>query len=257
MSKKLILISFLLLSLATQGHAAVQINDTVVFIDPPKVAAITPDVVPADTLTFEERKFEQGFQDSYTEEDFVYERKAAGLSQWDRFMEWLSRLLKDIFTFSRESGTSKVIVVLIRVIAIGIILFVVYLIVRAILDKEGMWIFGRQRKKIQVEDITAENIHEMDFNQLVNETKDTGNYRLAVRYYYLWVLKKLSLREIIDWDWDKTNSDYLYEIKDSGLKKDFEYLSYLYDYSWYGEFPLDANEFARAEKAFQKTLNTL
>lgn len=257
MNKKLVILFIIVCSFCLQGHAAAQVNDTVTFMDPPEAVATPPNVVKSDTLTFEERKFEQGFQENYTDEDFVYERKAAGLSQWDRFMEWLSRLLKDIFTFSRESGTSKVIVVLIRVIAIAIILFVVYLIVQAILNKEGMWIFGRQRKKIQVEDITAENIHEMDFNQLVNETKDTGNYRLAVRYYYLWVLKKLSLREIIDWDWDKTNSDYLYEIKDSGLKKDFEYLSYLYDYSWYGEFPLDANEFARAEKAFKKTLNTL
>lgn len=248
MSKNIFLIVLLLQLLCNPATAFAQVSDSIVPVQA---------VVQSDTVQFRECKFERSFKENYTGDDFVYERKSAGLSQWDRFLQWLGRILRDIFTFSSESGASRVIVVIIRVAAICIILFVVYLIVRAILNKEGIWIFGRSRKNIQVDDATAENIHVMDFGKLVNETKDTGNYRLAIRYYYLWLLKKLSVREIIDWDWDKTNSDYLYEIQDIMLKKDFQYLSYLYDYSWYGEFSLDADEFSRAERAFQKTLNTL
>ncbi|PZR21208.1 MAG: DUF4129 domain-containing protein, partial [Flavobacterium psychrophilum] len=176
---------------------------------------------------------------------------------WDRFWEAVGNFLDSLFSSGSKATGTSAFGIFMRILAFLLIGFVVYMIVRIILKKENMWIFGRSSKKIQSNDITIENIHELDFNKLTEETKNEGNYRLAIRYYYLWVLKKLSSREIIDWHWDKTNSDYLYEIKDNTLRKDFEYLSYLYDYSWYGEFPIDSDAFIKAEKAFRKTLNTI
>ena len=133
-----------------------------------------------------------------------------------------------------------------------------YLIIKIIVNKEGSFrIFGRSARNITVNEVFEEDIHHMDFGQLIAGTKHKEDYRLAIRYYYLWLLKKLAAREIIDWHPDKTNTDYVYEIKDGALRKDFEYLSYVYDYSWYGEFTVDATAFGKAEKAFIKTINTL
>lgn len=231
------------------------------YTDPPLVLdtlAVTVDNASVnDSVMYAERKFDSNFKEKYSEPEFVYERKAAERTQWDRFIEWLAGLINDIFSFGKSDKASSAIVIIIRTIAVLILLLVIYLIVKAILNKEGSWIFGRSRKKITANDVTVEDLMVMDFDKLVGETKKTGDYRLAVRYYYLWLLKKLSAREIIDWNFEKTNSDYLYEIKDERLKTDFEYLSYLYDYSWYGEFPLDEAAFNKAEKAFTKTFNTL
>ncbi len=211
---------------------------------------------PENTLYYKERKFDEGFQDNYSGSDFEYE-KTVPKSDWDRFKEWLIRFLNRLFSSSGDAPEANWLVILIRILAFAAIGLVVYFIVRAILNKESLWIFGRANKKIAAHDLAEENIHEMDFATLVTDTTRSGNYRLAVRYYYLWLLKKLSNRELIQWHWDKTNSDYLYEINDKGLKKDFEYLSYVYDHSWYGGFPVDEKAFQKAEKAFQKTLNTL
>jgi hypothetical protein len=210
------------------------VQDTVA---PPEVTFISGYT---DTLFYKERAFKPDFKEAYTGTDFKYEVKAKSRSQWDRFLEWLARILSEIFNVGSKTTST-----------------LAYVIVKAIINKEGIWIFGRSRKNIRVEDVAGENIHEMNFDQLIDDTKATGNYRLALRYYYLWLLKKLSARAIIDWNWDKTNRDYLYEINDRQLRDNFEYLSYLYDYSWYGEFPLDDASFAKAEKAFKKTLNTL
>jgi hypothetical protein len=204
-----------------------------------------------------QRKFDPKFKERYDSSEFNYHTKIAAKSAWTRFWEWVGDILRQIFSFGDKAQSAPLFVILIRLLAILLIGFVVYLIVRAILNKEGMWIFGKSGKKITVSDLGEENIHEMNFSDLIANTKKDGDYRLAVRYYYLWVLKKLSAREIIDWHWDKTNSDYLYEIKNDALKKDFEYLSYVYDYSWYGDFPVDEYAFARAERAFLKTINTL
>ncbi len=215
--------------------------------------------IPTDTLvTTTPRKFEPGFKDDYRGDDFVYEKKSQGESLWDRFLKWLGDVLDDIFSFGSGVEGAPAYAIIIRIFLFLVLGFVVYLIVRALINKEGnLWIFGRSAKNIAVHDLTEENIHQMDFRSLIEDTRRSGDYRLGIRYYYLWLLKSLSAREIIDWHWDKTNTDYLYEIKDAAMRKDFEYLSYIYDYSWYGEFEIDSTAFAKAEKAFLKTLNTL
>ena len=73
----------------------------------------------------------------------------------------------------------------------------------------------------------------------------------------MWLLKKLAANEIIVWDLEKTNSDYLYEIKNQASKDEFEYLSYLYNHIWYGEFDIDQETFDKAKTAFEKSIKNL
>ena len=132
--------------------------------------------------------------------------------------------------------------------------FVIYLIVRLIINKEGQWVFSKNKKKIMVSEMVEENIHTIDFKEIIHQAKANKEYRLTIRYYYLWLLKSLSDKEIIEWDIEKTNSDYLYEIQSPTLKENFKYLSYIYDYSWYGEFEINETDFSKAEKAFEKAI---
>lgn len=214
-------------------------------------------VTAAQTPTYKDRSFSNNLKEKYNSPEFSYESKTKAKSAWDRFWDAVGRFFDRLFSIGNKAGDSSVLDIFMKILALLIIVAAIYMVVRIILKKEGVWIFGRSRKKISVQDVIEEDIHQMDFKQLIHNTKTTGDYRLAVRYYYLWLLKKLSANEIIDWHWDKTNSDYLYEIKNTILKKDFEYLSYVYDYSWYGDFPINEAAFAKAEKAFLKTLNTL
>ncbi len=230
----------------TYTDSLAMLQDTVFETAPPKMAVNSP--------VYSKRSFKTDFKEKYSDADFKYETKAVTKTWWDRFLEWLDSL------FGNKSGNASNVNwvdLFLYTVAFLVMGGVIYLIVRSVLNKESIWIFGRSRKKIHVQDAEAENIHVMDFKQLVEDTKATGNYRLALRYYYLWLLKKLSAREIIDWHWDKTNSDYLYEIKDNNLRKNFEYLSYVYDHSWYGDFPIDETAFVKAERSFKKTINTL
>jgi hypothetical protein len=145
-----------------------------------------------------------------------------------------------------------------KVLAICLIIFVVYLIVKSILNKEGQWIFGKNsdRKIINYEDV-EKNLKLIDFQKLIAQTIKNGENRLAVRYYYLWLLKRLSEKEIIFWDVEKTNSDYVYEISNPEMKQNFSYLSYLYNYIWYGEFDLDQETFEKAQQAFENSIKKL
>ena len=132
------------------------------------------------------------------------------------------------------------------------------LIVKAILNKEGQWIFGKSTtKKIINHDDIERNLQHIDFEKLIASTLKLGNQRLSIRYYYLWLLKKMSEKNIIDWNPEKTNSDYWYEIKAESLKNDFSYLSYLYNYIWYGEFEITATSFESMKKTFETTIQSI
>jgi hypothetical protein len=80
---------------------------------------------------------------------------------------------------------------------------------------------------------------------------------LAIRYYYLTSLKGLSTKEIIEYHKDKTNSEYLFEIENTTIRKEFSYLSYIYSYVWYGEFHVNEASFTIAQNKYQSFLNRL
>ena len=211
----------------------------------------------ADTVSYNQKDFEKGYQKKYSDSEFIYKVKSKPDTQWDRFLKWLGNFLRELFSFGNKTSNASWFVIIVRILLFAIVGYVIYLIVASLLGKDSLWLFRRSQKKVSVDDIIEQDITQMDFRQLIENTKKDGDYRLAVRYYYLWLLKTLTYREIIKWHPDKTNTDYLYEIKDSTLRKDFEYLSYVYDYSWYGDFHIDNEAYIKAEKAFQKTLNTL
>ena len=215
---------------------------------------------PPPAPVYLKKSFDKDFKKRYTDDDFNYKEEKAEESWFEGLFTGIRNILKAIFGESKESNKSSSDgsgFPVFELLAIVAILGVVYFVARAILQKEGYWIFGRSSKRIVTNDLTVENLHEMDFATLISQTKSAQDYRLALRYYYLWLLKKMAARNVIDWNWEKTNSDYYYEIKDNALRDDFKYLSYVYDHSWYGEFPIDEKSFGKAEAAFQKTLNTI
>lgn len=199
--------------------------------------------------------FENDFQKKYTDTRFIYESKASQKSAWERFRERMRRLYESIFGFKTSAETDKAIDITVYTLAILLTVGVVYLIVRALMNDEGKWILGRSSdKKLVAYDNLEESLLETNFQKLITNSEKKGDQRLTIRYYYLWLLKSLSEKGHIEWDIEKTNSDYAHEIKDSQLKKEFVYLSYLYDYIWYGEFEVDKLTYDKAKASFNKTI---
>lgn len=197
-------------------------------------------------------------KEKYNSKEFRYEVKLDDKSLWDSFKEWLAYWFKKIFGLSNMDVSSDYVEITLKVLAVLIVIYVIYLIAKLILNKEGQWVFGKSTtKKIIHDDDIEKNLIHVDFDKLIKETLRDGNNRLAIRYYYLWILKKLSEKSIIEWHSDKTNTDYLYEIKSADLKSDFQHLSYLYNYIWYGEFEMNDRTFQHAKKAFENTLQSL
>lgn len=149
---------------------------------------------------------------------------------------------------------------ILRVIAyaciIGVILFILYAVTKNIKP-------GSPKRTITGEtDASAhvENIEDLDVNSLLRKTIADGNFRLAIRLYFLGLLKELNAQGIISWKKDKTNHDYLSEL--SG--KDFYYdevrkLTLAYEQVWYGEHRLTTELYQQLFTEFEnlhQKLNT-
>ncbi|RYY68315.1 MAG: DUF4129 domain-containing protein, partial [Chitinophagaceae bacterium] len=57
----------------------------------------------------------------------------------------------------------------------------------------------------------------------------------------------------IDYEPDKTNSRYVYELPES-WRNDFSKLVFQYEYVWYGHFDIDNNQYANVQKGYDAFL---
>ena len=71
-----------------------------------------------------------------------------------------------------------------------------------------------KREELKKEDIQdgVENIEDVDIESLLARAREEGNFKIAIRLYYLLLLKKLHTLNVIVWKKDKTNRDYLSEL---------------------------------------------
>jgi ATP-dependent Zn protease len=144
-----------------------------------------------------------------------------------------------------------------------ILAIVVLSLVYFILKNAGGFQFGTARQKIKINSSTekewedVEHIENNDFPRLIQNAKDNKDYRRAIRYYYLWVLQKLTDRNFIKFNKDKTDYEYFLELGQNPIREDFSHTNYIYDYIWYGNFSISEREFAIAESIFQRTLKKL
>ncbi len=204
--------------------------------------------------SIETRSFEEDLSQKYQGDEFDYDVKT-GESQnlLLRALRWLFNGLGDIFGFDISPNTLKVIQYLIYVL---MALLVIYLIVRFLVNERFGSIFTKKATSILDIDLSEQHIENLDLESLMNEALKNKDYRLAVRYQFLKVLKHLSQKQLIDWHFEKTNSDYEKELKETRLKTKFKEVSYLYEHIWYGEKPITVQQYQKTDDRFN-ALNIL
>ncbi|MCT3674133.1 DUF4129 domain-containing protein [Elizabethkingia anophelis] len=198
--------------------------------------------------------FDAKFKEKYQGSDFDYSVNKPKESLWQKFKKWLGELLNDWFQSNSLRGANDLFYVLLRIIAIVLIGFVLYVIIRFVLSRNGNWVFSKKSKKLNPEDRTiTENIHELDLPSLIKNYEDKKEYRSAVRYQFLYLLKLMTDKNMLEWDPEKTNRDYIRILSGNALQSDFQKLSFVFENVWYGERTIGENEYAIFRKQYQQT----
>lgn len=229
----------------------------VLYLHPAQVHAQALKPVKADTALRKDSsdiapaKFNrEAIRDYQDQKEFQYDdNQAQQLSWWDKFWMMVWAIIGRLFVGAASNYVLKYFF-----IGAGVAI-IIYIVIKMV-GAENIF-SKRSQETILPYDVITENIHDIDYDQELNRLISEGKYRLAVRMLYLQSLKKLSDAQIIQWQPDKTNYNYLTEISKPELKNGFSDLTLQFDYIWYGDFPIDADKFEPIKQSFNQFNNQI
>ena len=204
---------------------------------------------PLDSTQLTVRQIPESALSLYLEDKaFQYDRPPRTMSLWDRFVAWFWEMISDLFIRYGASDAWG------YVFYGAAILFGAWLVYQIFQSNFSGVLYGRSRRNQAEARILnrVEDIHDIDYERQIQDAIAAHQYRLAVRLYYLYVLKTLSDSKQIDWKIDKTNHDYLSEMTGSPLSQPFSEMTRAFEYAWYGDRPLDETAFQRVQHSFQQ-----
>lgn len=181
-----------------------------------------------------DKKKIEGFQ---KDKRFDYSKeKEQGVSAWDRFQLWLFEKFGKLFNVVSNSGVAGIVVIVIIALLFSLLML-------KFLGIDFRKVLGKKEIDAPEIDFYTENVNEMNFDSLISNALKNKDYRLVTRFLYLKNLKLLSDKEIIDWRVNKTNYSYQHEISNPTLRSKFLEITLIFDYIWYGEFPVSEESF--------------
>jgi hypothetical protein len=206
-------------------------------------------------------------QQYYSDDYYRYERKK-GL-EGETFFD---RMLRSLFDRDEReeqdpnmpnSGSAQSITTgaqalnyLLLAVAVGLL---VWGLIRALKSGAAGKIFSGKTKDEEEIDASVEDvdIHAINYENQIAAARDRGDFRYAVRLWFLNTLKNFSDRELLHWKPEKTNMDYFYELSGNPVQQKFGDASRVYDFVWYGEREINANDYENAEQQFRELNRSL
>ncbi len=197
-----------------------------------------------DSSAVNVRNFNEVSVNAYkNEKQFQYDKIGEPvLSLWDRFWMWFWDMVNQILSTPAGKTTFKTVLIILGIAA------VIFFIYKLMGDKTNL--FGGKGAKGLPYEIGNEDIHTISFEDAIREAIANENYRLAVRLVYLHSLKLLSDKQLIDWKPGKTNTAYVFELKDHPLFTSFNNLTQEFEFAWYGGEEVSKEHYQEIDTAF-------
>ena len=196
-----------------------------------------------DTLKREFRAIEfDSVQAVNSDKGFYYKRYMDSLLRATQFKVQKPRRSVDL---SGSDFFSSIFGIIFWILAIGLFGYLVY---RLFLSNSSF--LSRNRKNIASDIAVVEEENASDPDSLLRNAIRNGNYRLAVRYLYLQSLQRLSEKKFIELNSNKTNYEYVMEVRRHKFANEFASLTLQYEYVWYGEYPVDERLFEQIQGSF-------
>jgi len=200
---------------------------------------------PHDTAQIALHKFDSNALQAYKQsEDFQYNNMNSSRNWFERLLKWLNQYL------GSTSSTKRNIVWEILGYAIAIAAVVLILLQLFQVKLAHFW----YKKALTTDDSipqTQAALEHIDFDQLIQDEVQKGNYTIAVRLLYLETLKLLSQASLIEWRPEKTNLAYHKELAHTPFGRDFYQLASSYEHVWYGNFSLDLATYHKIAAIFR------
>ncbi|MBS0026637.1 DUF4129 domain-containing protein [Chitinophaga sp. 22321] len=161
---------------------------------------------------------------------------------------WLERLMVALF---RSIAAIRFIVMILLLIGLGLLVY-------WYMKTNGMSFFRKPKLIEGLEEIQEEELHSAgEYQEKINAAVAAGDMRQAIRWWYLYTLFQLAGREMIVPGREKTNNDYLRNMRSSPYYKKFAALTLDYEYIWYGGFDVSEDNFRNINQEFRDFNNAI
>ena len=255
----MILIRLLILSilsiLITAQLCLAQRSATAVKTDYFNYSDSTKKILPANEEEFivDVRILSEDILDKYKNDPaFNYEGGPEEADDWiTKIRNWINQQL-NFLRYSKAYST------LLDYLYYGVMVLALILIIRGLIkaDRRGL-LFGKvNSNEIKIIE-SDEDISRLNFDELISSAIENKQYKLAIRYLFLKSLKLLSEKGLIELRNNKTNYQYLSEIKNNQIADVFRNTTSSFEWIWYGDFPVNEAILKSSQNEFNKLFSLI
>lgn len=134
------------------------------------------------------------------------------------------------------------------------ILVVAFLIYKMFVNAERN---GAPVAPINLDEQAPTEIPLTELERMLQEALARGDYRGAVRIYFIFIVRDLAQKNWIRWEKEKTNFQYLREMSDKSEYADFNRSVSYFEIIWYGKREIDRDTFEKIKPDFTRFLDKL
>lgn len=154
---------------------------------------------------------------------------------------------------SSESETEYSFPSWLKIVGIILIALLIALVIYRVINNQKKDSY----KKIKTvsEDRPPQEITRTELELALEKALEVGNYREAIRIYFVHVIKVMSENGWIEWHKQKTNAHYLQEMLGKKTYPLFAELTAVFEYVWYGKRKISAIDFEQVEPKFKSLIH--
>lgn len=135
------------------------------------------------------------------------------------------------FSFDKTFISDGFLKILGFILLFGLVIFIAYTLIK---NRDS---FRKNAKaESSLKDMNPETISKSELELLLEKYTNEENYRECIRIYFTFILKEIIKKGWINWKKEKTNFDYILEMKGKSDSFRFEESVKIYDLVWYGEY---------------------
>jgi hypothetical protein len=116
---------------------------------------------------------------------------------------------------------------------------------------------GKKVTPLSLEEQSPTEIPLTELERLLQEALSKGDFRGAIRIYFIFIIRDLAQKNWIRWEKDKTNFQYLREMSGKAEYNEFNRSVSYFEIIWYGKREIDKNTFEQIRPDFTRFLDKL
>ncbi|NND93770.1 MAG: DUF4129 domain-containing protein [Flavobacteriales bacterium] len=135
-----------------------------------------------------------------------------------------------------------------------LVAIVVFLLVKVISSKGNTKLSNEAIVYSELDDI-EDDLNKADLESFLEKALSKGDYRLAFRVLYLMALKEMERKNWIDYRKEKTNFNYVFELREREELGQFIELTRAFEKAWYGEYAFGKSDYEKMNPSVRGFVN--